>query len=150
MKVNHINYPAFYHIPYRNDIQTYHKVSILINQFTGMKRHVEKAWGAHVLKKFMDLYSPEYVEIFNDLDRRLFNLEINETSLSEFANYNVFYEAKEVKKSSELKLYKIDNFFYKKYLLKYYNESNSLLDFYEQDYNNKMIIWRKIFNSFEN
>lgn len=141
LELNHLSYPIFYHIPYRNDIQTYSKIGILINLYSNLGRHIEKTNGVHVLKKFLDLYSPEYVDIFNSDDTNKFKLELNEKTMSEFANYNIFFDVNQI--NNNISYHKIDNIFYKKFFKKYYNEGNSLLDYIEQDFVNKMISYKK-------
>lgn len=133
--LKHLNYPCFYHLAYRNNIQTYLKLMILINEFTERAIPLENTWGTHVLERFLNAHSPDYLEIFKDTEIKNFKIDINKNSLNFFSNDNVNKNPEE--------LYRIDPFFYKEYFLKYYNEENSYLDFVEQDFINKMNLYKK-------
>lgn len=137
--VKTLNYPIHYHLPYRNEVQAYSKISNLINNFTAMKFHISNTWGTHVLKHFLDLHSPNYAEIFDSVDLEDFNIEIDQFSLYNFANIYV--------EQNKNDLYPIDSNFIDNYFNKFYNEKNSLLDFVEEDLSTKMNTFRKEFNA---
>lgn len=134
--LKHLDYPCFYHLPYRNNVQAYLKLTNLINEFTERAMPLENAWGTHVLERFLKLYSPDYSEIFKDTKSKNFKINVNKNSLNHFSNENVNKKPKE--------LYRVDSRFLKKYFLKYYNKENSYLDFIEQDFINRMNFYKKV------
>lgn len=140
-----IEFPVFWHIPYRNKVQTYSKISNLLKNFTQTQVHIDEIFGAHVLRKFLDLYSDDYLRIFNDeKGDDLFVISLNENSLDFFMNQTLDLP--------EDQLHEIDQHFLIDYYEKYYNEENSLLDFIEEDFIYKMNLYKKswhLFNDLE-
>lgn len=131
-----INYPCFYHFAYRNDIQTYLKISNILKINTSRSAYIKNSGGKHVLEKFLNIYSHNYIEIFENQHSQRFNININLDSLINFSNLSFDID------SNSNDRYPIDPFFMKNYFNKYYNEENSLLDFIEQDFPIKMAEWR--------
>lgn len=139
--VLHIEYPCIYHIPYRNEIQAYSKISNLLDSFTKLSKPIDKTWGRHVFERFIKLHIQNYKEIFYGNGKDKFIITLNNESIKNFAFQS------NIDKS---KWFEIDTNFYKKYILKYYNENNSIIDFIEQDFINKLEHYKFIFNSSKN
>lgn len=138
----HLNYSCFYHLLFRNDIQTYSKISNLLIGFNDRGTSIDNIWGAHVFKRFLNTYSPDHMEKFHNLIDGDFNINIDEFSFEIFAKYgssNTY--------SDSGKIFKVNPNFYEEYFLKYYKEEFSLLDFVEQDFLNKMNSWKNNFNN---
>lgn len=124
--VTHLDYPIFYHLPYRNITQAYLKISNLLSIFTDMKIPFHETWGTHVFKRFIELINLNMNSVEGGINTFDFSLDLE--MLNDFAfpgrhNLTNYYE--------------IDATFVE-YFKRYYHENNSFLDFIEIDFQQKI------------
>lgn len=129
----HINFPCIYHIPYRNDIQSWTKFSYRVDNFTKKKIKFENTTAIHIFQRFLDLFSKDYQKNFGSSNINWFQLDIDEHSFFEYSYY--------LNNKPPEDLFQISDYFYYNYFLKFYNEKNSLLDFIEHDFKLKMDLY---------
>lgn len=134
INIKHLTFPIFYHLPYRNDFQAYSKFSNLLINFSLAKKPLNKTYGKHVFKRFLSDFSPNAIDFLTNgsSEKVDISLQIDRLSISQFSY-------KFINKDPNQN-FKVDNYFYKCFL-SYYDEKNSFLDFIEQDFEYKILIY---------